>query len=329
MQTRALGTLALAAVLAAISVALAHAWLTEAARRPVAAPAAGPETVSIVVAARDLGYGDTLRASDLKLADWPKAAVPPGAFQAVDSVIGAPGTGAPVVLSSIGTAAPVVTGKITGFGAPGRLGATIAAGMRAMTVGASGGGEMAALIGPGDRVDVLISREVRHEGQNRELRSDVLLRDVRVLGLDRDPLETGVPRGRAGPVTLEVTVEQAQKLAVAQKVGSLSLILRGLEGTDADGSRPISSRDLPAGPEPRVARVADPAAPVKADLLPEMVRDLAGPLFVPAARSSIRVIRGLQESVYEVSPEAAGGAIATIDAAKTPRATPGRREAPQ
>lgn len=322
MQARTLGTFALAAVLAAISVALAHAWLNAAARGPMAAPAAGVETVPVVVAARDLVYGDTLRASDLKLADWPEAALPPGAFHAVDSLFGASNEGDPIVLGAIGAAEPILSGKITGFGAPGRLGATIAAGKRAMTVDTSGGG-IAALIGPGDRVDVLISRELQRQGQERELRSDVLLHDVRVLGLDR-PSISGATPGRAGPVTLEVTLEQAQKLALAQKVGSLSLVLRGPETGDAGGGGPISSRDLPAGHK---SQALPATAPSSASLLPDFLRDRIEPILTPAARASVRIVRGLETSLYEVGPEDGASAIATIDAAKAPkRITPNRVE---
>jgi len=110
MQAHTLGTFALAAVLAAISVALAHAWLNAAVRGPMAAPAAGVETVPVVVAARDLAYGETLQAADLELADWPKSAIPPGAFRAVDNLFADSDEGDPVVLGAIGAAEPVLSG---------------------------------------------------------------------------------------------------------------------------------------------------------------------------------------------------------------------------
>lgn len=319
MRPRAILTLAVALILAGVSVALARAWLTQAARspvQPVAQAPSAPETVRLVVAARPLGYGDRLRASDVKLVSWPKAAVPAGALHGLEWLTeetgGTEGPGR-IVLRPMAANEPVLTSKVTGFGAPSRLAATIAPGMRATTIRTSGAPDMAALIGPGDRVDVLIARDVSAKGQDRELRSDVLLRDVRVLGLDEDSAGPASDRRRARAVTLEVTVEQAQILAVAEKVGTLSIVLRGIATRDEAAGGPVSSHDLPAG---RGRETVQPAAWLKAQSAKAglIAKHLKPPAASPAA--TVRVFRGLEASDYEVAPEQPGAAIRMIDAAK-------------
>ena len=325
-RPRALLTLGAAAILATVSVALAHAWLSEAARQAASgAEPAGPKTVPLAVAARPLRYGDRLGPGDVRLVPWPESAVPPEGLNDLAWLGSAPGgaSGAgPVVLKAMAENEPVLPGKITGLGAPSRLAATIAPGLRAARIRTQGAADMAALVGPGDRVDVLIAREVPGAGQGREqrreLRSDVLLRGLRVLGLERGlergleerPGRAGVAAGRARSVTLEVTLAQAQLLAVAEKVGALSLALRGFESfesKDAAESRPVSSRDLPAGPDleavqPAALPAAGAPAPLQASALPPDTR--------------VRVVRGLEVSDYEVAREGSGSALRAIDAVK-------------
>ena len=317
IRPRALVTLGAAVVLAAISVALAHAWLSEAAQQAARPAAPAPDklqTRPLVVAARALKYGDRLSAEDVKLVPWPESAVPSEALHDLAwlerSVEGRPGS-KPVVLRPMAANEPVLTSKISGFGTPSRLAATIAPGLRATTIRAQGAPDMAALIGAGDRVDVLIAREVSRDGQARELRSDVLLRDLRVLGLDEGA--TGAGAGRARAVTLEVSVEQAQTLAVAEKVGVLSLALRGMASRDPAESRPVSSHDLPAGPVPELLQ---PAA-LQVEVLPEASAAVGPAEVISLSKGTlVRVFRGLEVFDYEVASEGAGDPLGLIDAAK-------------
>ena len=319
MRARALLTLGLALVLAGTSVVLARAWLDDAARAPVSTPARAVQdqaSTQLVVAARALPYGTRVRPADVKLVGWPSAAVPPGALHDLEWLAGEPGAlegPSPRVLRPIAPNEPVLRGKISGFGAPARLAATIAPGMRATAIHMSGTADIVTLVGPGDRVDILIARQVARDGGERELRSDVLLRDVRVLGLDESAGGPGASATRVRAVTLEVTVEQAQILAVAEKIGTLSLALRGLDTRDAAASTPVSSRDLPAGLlregiQPAAWRVAKKA-------VPDLVRNPADTGSTPPA-ASVRVFRGVEAFEYEVQRERLNGAIPLIDAAK-------------
>ncbi len=255
-----------------------------------------------MVAARPLGYGHKLSPEDIKLTAWPKSAVPPGALHELKPLAAKPGGSVPIVMRPIEVNEPVLTSKLTGFGAAVRLAATIAPGMRATTVSMSGAPEMAALIGPGDRVDVLIARSVSSQGREGVLLSDILLRNIRVLGLDRDAGGASWPKRPARSVTLEVSVEDAQKLSLAQKIGTLSLALRGVKGGEAGTGRRISSRDLPAG---FLAEASwEREKPLKAGLTP--LPPAAPPVI---SGSAIRVFRGLEATRYSVAPETARGVL--------------------
>jgi len=318
-RARGLLTLGLAIVLAGVSVVLARAWLIETARDPANASkseTAELETVPIAVAARPLRYGDKLRPGDVRLMSWPKAAVPPGALHDLEWLGGTLDTNDgrdPAVLRPMAPNEPVLTSKVSGFGSPSRIAAAISPGKRATTISMRGAPDMAALIGPDDRVDIVIAREVSDENGSRELRSDILLRDVRVLGLDDGTGAPGSSSAQPRAVTLEVTVEEAQILAVAEKIGTLSLALRGIGTRDTAPSRPVSSRDLPAG---RKGGKIEPAAwsdtqHAKPDATARPRAALPWP-----QDTQVRIIRGLEASNYDVVPEGGNSAASVIDAAK-------------
>src|SRR3546814_20001463 len=89
---------------------------------------------------------------------------------------------------------------------------------------------------PGDRVDVLLTRDrTGGEGGNvaNNLITDVLLQNVKVLGIDQDANQEKDKLSVAKAVTLEVSPQQAQKLALASQLGSLALMLRNLGRSEA------------------------------------------------------------------------------------------------
>ncbi len=76
----------------------------------------GPETVRVLVAKQALSYGATIQPRNLQWVEWPKAAVPPGAFTSVEDLLGEKGDQRRIVLRSIEPGEPVLEGKITKFG---------------------------------------------------------------------------------------------------------------------------------------------------------------------------------------------------------------------
>jgi pilus assembly protein CpaB len=199
----------------------------------------GPETVRVLVAKQALSYGATLQPENLQWVEWPKAAVPPGAFTSVEALLGESGDQSRIVLRSIEPGEPVLEGKITKFGESPRMSMNLSAGMRAVSLKIDAVSGVAGFVAAGDRVDILLIRTL--EGQ---LVSSVILQDITVIAVDQSAnAETNSPRlGRT--VTVEVGTVEAQKLALAQQVGKLSLTLRGIGESGGGDLKPVTARDL-------------------------------------------------------------------------------------
>ena len=199
----------------------------------------GPETVRVLVAKQALSYGATIQTGHLQWVEWPKSAVPPGAFTSVEELLGAKGDQRRIVLRSIEPGEPVLEGKITKFGESPRMAMNLGAGKRAVSIRIDAVSGVAGFVAAGDRVDILLTRKL--EGQ---LVSSVILQNITVIAVDqRSNSETSSPRlGRT--VTVEVDTVQAQKLQVAQGAGRLSLTLRGIGETGGEEMRPVSASEL-------------------------------------------------------------------------------------
>ena len=123
--------------------------------------------------------------------------------------------------------------------------------------------------------------------------TDVLLQNVKVLAIDQDADEKKEKPSVAKAVTLEVTTLQAQKLVLAQKVGSLSLALRNVTNAKAEFVRTVSTADL---------RISEVSKPVIKKIIMRAVKRPS-----PVNRlSSVKVVRGLKASEYRVHREGSG-----------------------
>ncbi|RMD61783.1 MAG: Flp pilus assembly protein CpaB [Alphaproteobacteria bacterium] len=320
MRTRAYAMLAVAVVLAGLAVILAQMWVRDQTRLSAHAdPRASVATVEIVVAARSLRFGDPLLPEMLRLVPWPAAAIPEGAFRSIAAVASDSATARRVVLRAIEAGEAVLAAKISSPGGQASLSTLVAPDMRAVAVPVAPGDGIAALIRPDDRVDVLLTRrasglDVRRSGQ--DLVVEVLLQNVRVLGFDParrgEAGSAGAAPGRAA--TLEVTPVQAQRLALARKLGTLSLALRHVRDTGRPRTPALSTRMLARPPDGNgTAKVV--AAPASAGLAQRIA--LKAQAAMAAARTvsvpdttSVRVYRGLELSRYEVHRE--GGRHGTI-----------------
>jgi len=118
--------------------------------------------------------------------------------------------------------------------------------MKAVTIRVNDVGGVAGFVLPGDHVDVVLTRP----GDKKVSVNDVVLQDVRVLGVDQMADSTTDKPAVARAVTLEVDEAGGQKLALASIVGTLSLLLRKAGEVKDDATRQISPLDLAnrAGP---------------------------------------------------------------------------------
>jgi pilus assembly protein CpaB len=199
----------------------------------------GPDTVRVLVAKQALNYGATIQPGNLRWVEWPKSAVPPGAFTSVEDLLGKKGAEKRIVLRAIDPGEPLLESKITKLGESPRMAMNLGAGMRAVSISIDAISGVSGFVAAGDRVDILLTRT-----QQDQLTSSVILQDIVVIAVDqRSNAEGASPRlGRT--VTVEVDTNQAQKLALAQQVGRLSLTLRGIGETDDGILKPVTAAEL-------------------------------------------------------------------------------------
>lgn len=209
----------------------------------------GPETVRVLVAKSALDYGAKIKPDNLQWVEWPKTAIPPGAFTSVEALLGAKGDEQRIVLRTIDPGEPILEGKITKFGESPRMAMNLGSGKRAVSLRIDAVSGVAGFVAAGDRVDILLIRTLQGE-----LVSSVILQDITVIAIDQQQnAEAASPR-IGSTVTVEVDTVQAQKLALAQQVGRLSLTLRGI-GESANGEMTsITANDLSGIAAPEVEK---------------------------------------------------------------------------
>jgi pilus assembly protein CpaB len=237
--------LTIAAILGIAAVIIANSYLSGVEDNQKRAAEQG-RLVQIAVARVPLDYGATLTPENIRIVTWPVTSVPTGAFRSTKGLLG----GDPrVVLRPIEAGEPILPGKITGFGGRASLAELIETDMRAMAVRISDVAGVAGHIIPGDRVDVMLTRLPKLDGERGEAEqiTDVVMQNVRVAAIDQGVSEKeGKPKvGRTA--TLVVDQQGAQKLALAGQVGTLSLTLRNPLNQDQFAASTVGTRDLGQG----------------------------------------------------------------------------------
>jgi pilus assembly protein CpaB len=244
MRSRAVLMLGLAVVLAVGAVFLAQNWLKGQSKQ---SPGAKVSATRVVVARNALNFGAIIREENLRYLNWPSKSIPDGAFASIKDIIG--DGKRRVALRRIEINEPVLKSKISGFGGRASLSAVISENMRAATIRVNDVRGVAGFVLPGDRVDVMITRDpiTGKRIASKNLMTDVLLQNVKVLAIDQNSNETKDKPSVAKAVTLEVTTLQAQKLVLAQLVGTLSLALRNVNNVSAAVFKTVKIHDLRVG----------------------------------------------------------------------------------
>jgi pilus assembly protein CpaB len=224
--------LGLALVLGLAAVFLANSFLTG--REQAAYQGA---TTKVAVAASPLVYGTDITPDKIRFVDYPNSSLPAGVFTNAAQLI--PPGKKRIALLPMGLNEPILSTKISGIGQGASIAALLPEGMRAASVRINDVSGVAGFVQPNDSVDVLITRNV----DNQQL-TDVLLQNVRVIAIDQQARNAeGSPKvGRSA--TLEVNPVDAQKLALAQEVGTLSLVLRKSGEQNNPVVETISMNDL-------------------------------------------------------------------------------------
>ena len=250
-----------------------------------------PRMARVLVAARDLQPGKRLEPADMEWKDWPLDGLNPtyitdgsvalpateaedaaettsnqvegaveGAARAVERVAG---TGAQadyvgaVVREAFVAGEPIVVRKIVRAGDSGFLAAYLEPGMRAMAIRVSVETAAGGFILPGDRVDVVMTRELRNnnstpDSDGRRHVTSTVMQNVKILAIDQTT-QAGEDQAVVGATaTLEVSPGDAEVLTLARAEGDLSLMLRSY--ADAGGPSGRTGR-LGAGADSHAVRV--------------------------------------------------------------------------
>jgi pilus assembly protein CpaB len=204
---------------------------------PPAEPVAKLETTEVLVAKADIGIGQSVSAPNLQWQTWPVAAAGPYFIRKSDK------PGAIEELSGSIARAPMVAGepireaKLIKANGSGFMAAILPSGMRAVSTEISPETGAGGFILPNDHVDVILSRrdrEAEKSAGHDSFVSETILNNIRVLAIDQAVEEKNGQKVVVGKTaTLELAPRQAETLALARQLGTLSLALRSI----ADGSK--------------------------------------------------------------------------------------------
>jgi pilus assembly protein CpaB len=240
VRTSTIVMIAVAAIFGLLAVFVAQAWLNSQAEarlkdfdaqkgKPIAAR-------TLVVANKPLRFGNELTADALREAPWPEGTLPSGAYAKISDVLSG---GKRVVLTAIESNEPVLAMKITGPGQRATLSALVAPGMKAVTIRVNDVDGVGGFVLPGDRVDIVLTRQEKENAS-----SQVLLQDVRVLAIDQIADERASNPTVPKSVTVEVDTVAGQKLGLAASIGTLSLLLRKAGETTSVNAARVTLKDL-------------------------------------------------------------------------------------
>src|SRR3984885_14174394 len=252
----------------------------------------------IVLAARPLSVGTTIKPADIKLGKMPSASFPKGAFAKPEEVIDRP------LISNILMDEPVVEGRLAARGSGVGLAPVIPVGMRAVTLRVNDVTGIAGFVLPGMRVDVLVT------GHPPNSESSVTATPVQLqnlLVLSAGTVMQPDARGQAMPaqtVTLLGTPEQAETLTLASADARIQLVLRN--GSDQTIEK-TPGHDIAElyGERPAKKKTSETSAPARPRARPVVVA--AAPPPPPPPPDQIVVIRGTTKSVEVVGLGGGGG----------------------
>lgn len=199
--------------------------------------ASNVELVKILVASEKLSEGEVIEASKVRWQDWPKSALIKGVYQYKEgieiadmSLVGKP------VRRAVELGEPVLSSIVLLESEGNFLAANLKPGMLAYSIPVSASSSVGGFARPGDYVDVILTYDVRVDSKQQEeasslirrYASETILKGMRVMAVDQVAKEDERAAKVGKVVTLEVSPDGAEVLALALEMGDISLALRHL-----------------------------------------------------------------------------------------------------
>jgi pilus assembly protein CpaB len=262
----------------------------------------------VVVAKVEIPLGTKIEAEQLSTVEFPSNAMPDGTFDNAAKLVGR------VSVVNVAAREPVTDFKLAPEGSAGGLSAVIPEGYRAMTVKVDDVIGVAGFLQPGTMVDVLTVIEPTSNSSGNPV-SKIVLQNVKVLASGQN---LDKPKDQREPetvkaVTLQVTPEQAEKLALASSEGKLRLMLRNQVDQGDEQTKGVDKKSLLTGehaapaPEPGSLKSEQPAQAQPARRAPRMqapvrvsqAAPVAAPAPPPPPRPQVEMIQGTKKSTVE------------------------------
>jgi pilus assembly protein CpaB len=212
------------------------------------------EISQVLVAAARLDPGRVMTPDSVRWEAWPIKAIDASFIRKTPSMNLSTIVAGMVVRAPMVPGEPVTFAKIVKSQSAGFMAATLAPGMRAVSIPVSVASLAGGFILPNNRVDIMLTLVADGAGSKHGV-TRMVLTDIRVLAVDQasdKPDQKAVADVKT--VTLELTPDQARTVATAQAMGTLSLTLRSLgddqgatETAAADAGKSTSNADDQAG----------------------------------------------------------------------------------
>lgn len=258
---------------------------------------------NVVIAKTDIEVGSRIIAEQVTIAQLPRNVAPDGTFHKVDeSLVGR------VAIVKISAREPITESRLAPEGSAAGLSAIIPEGYRAMNVRVDDVVGISGFIMPGALVDIVVVIEPPENSQNGERISKIVLQNIKVLanGANLDKPKNEKEAERVKTVTLQVTPDQAEKLALASSEGRLQLVMRNSIDQGDEVTAGANKRTLLTGeratpiPEPGIAKRETTTTPRTTTVRrvrprPEPVATNPKPAPPPVERPSIEVIEGAKK----------------------------------
>ena len=266
VRLNTLVTLGISGTFGILAIFLARGWINGAVNdqyaqsRPAVKirPVKKIKTVPVLVADTGLQFGDRLTPQNVRVADYLVSAVPEGSFTNFDELFVDPDN-QPLVLTQIAANEPLLAFKLSGAGGRAILSTKITENMRAVSIRVNDVSGVAGFVQPSDKVDIFLteeidvyiprkmsptSRKTLEQAKSNNFKTSLLLQNVKVLGANQTYHTIEGKAKVVKTITLEVSLQQAQKLALAKRVGELSLTLRHAGSTEAVTATTLNVSDL-------------------------------------------------------------------------------------